>query len=107
MFSRFFLLLALFTFGAFNTEAQTCDSLSASKVECRSYYSGKKLRHVIHYRNGLRHGTWVFLLEDGNYDRRIKYRKGERIWELHYRNGQVFRSIDRKGREKERKNCGC
>jgi antitoxin component YwqK of YwqJK toxin-antitoxin module len=102
-----FLISILFLFGIQESQAQTCDSLSATKVECRAYYSGKKLRHVIHYRNGLRHGTWVFLHEDGNYDKRIKYRKGARIWELHYRDGNVIRSIDRKGREKERKNCGC
>ena len=105
----FYLMLLIFLspfYGAM-LFAQACDSTSAPKVECRTYYGSNQIESIHKWRNAQRHGLWVDFKENGLFKRRIRYRNGRLIWQMDYISEKEVIITNKNGDTKSRKSCGC
>lgn len=84
---------------------KACDTTST--VVCKKYYSNGQIHQVTRYKNGLRHGKWKTFDQDGHLKSKVKYKKGQRIWVFYYTNNKVTETINRKGKVKMVRDCGC
>lgn len=82
-----------------------CDTTQT--VKCKSYFEDGSLKTIQRYKNGVRHGTWIVKNKEGRIVLKTRYKKGRRLWQFTYVNNKVVESIDRKGRVKKVKDCGC
>lgn len=82
-----------------------CDTTQT--VKCKSYFSNGDLKLIQTFKKGIRHGIWIVKNEEGRIVLKTKYKKGRRIWQFTYVNNKVVESIDRKGKVKKVKDCGC
>jgi antitoxin component YwqK of YwqJK toxin-antitoxin module len=82
-----------------------CDTIGT--VVCKKFNERGKLMSSEGYRNGIRHGTWKYFEPNGNLSRKIKYKNGTRIWESFYKDNKLIETIDKRGRKKIVRDCGC
>ena len=87
----------------FNLNGFGCDTTQT--VKCKTYFSDGSLKTIKSYKNGLRHGTWIVKNEKGNIILKTRYKKGKRRWQFTYEKN--VETIDRKGRVRHVKDCGC
>lgn len=60
-----------------------------------------------HYKLGQKEGIWYELDENGNMFKKEKFKQNISQWQIFYEKGKVIRTIDKKGKIKERSKCGC
>ncbi|MCB9251749.1 MAG: hypothetical protein H6605_04740 [Flavobacteriales bacterium] len=71
------------------------------------FYS-KEVRHIdAYYKNQKRHRIWTWYLPDGGIDKKIKYRKGKRLWVIYYEKNKPWIKIDRYGKRRIIRPCKC
>ena len=59
------------------------------------------------YKNDMKWGAWKYFNGNHQMVQQILYRKGKRIWTYEYRDGEVIKSINKKGKVRKFKGCGC
>jgi len=69
--------------------------------------SNQYVWEIHRYKSGLKWGAWKYYNGNREMTQQILYRKGKRIWTYTYRKGEVIESINKKGRVKKFKGCGC
>ena len=62
---------------------------------------------VAYYKNTKRHQIWTWYMDDGTVDKKIKYKKGRRIWTIYYEKNKVWLKIDRFGKRRIIRQCRC
>ncbi len=111
LFSRFGFGCLLFglSFG-FSTHAfaqhKDCDT-SGRKVTCSIKDSLGYVLEIHRYKDGLKWGSWERYNYNGQLIEKNYYKRGERKWTFFYRNEELIKSINKKGKVKKFKGCGC
>ncbi|MBI1223365.1 MAG: hypothetical protein GC180_12230 [Bacteroidetes bacterium] len=59
------------------------------------------------FKSGLRHGTFKEYDMAGLLILKAHYKNGKLLWMQRYANGKIIEYIDRKGRVRKAKSCGC
>ncbi|MDX5320797.1 MAG: hypothetical protein LPK45_06825 [Bacteroidota bacterium] len=73
----------------------------------RLYNAEHQLIFQGHYRDGQRHGMFKEYDAQGLLLTKAKYKRGRLIWMQRYENGKIVEYIDRKGKRRKAKDCGC
>ena len=84
----------------------TCDT-SGRKVTCALRDSSGYVVEIHNYKDGLKWGSWERYNYNGELIEKNFYKKGERIWTFIYRDEELIKSINKKGKVKKFKGCGC
>lgn len=85
----------------------TAQQDSTQDGKYRVYHHNGKMALDGAYKDTLRHGTWEEFDTDGWLQRKTRYRRGKIIWIKIYREGRLAEVINRKGKVKKMKDCGC
>jgi len=96
------LIISLFVF-ALSTSAQSAPP-DGPYIE---HHPNGKPKVKGHYKLGQKEGTWYELDENGNMLKKEKFKQNISQWQIFYEKGKVIRTIDKKGKIKERSKCGC
>jgi antitoxin component YwqK of YwqJK toxin-antitoxin module len=59
------------------------------------------------YKDTLRHGIWIEYDALGIVTRKTKYIRGKIRWVYIYKNARLIETIDKKGKRRKMKDCGC
>ena len=85
-----------------------CDtSTSGKKVTCLEKDSTGYILAIRKYKNNQKHGTWQVFEKEGWIKERYVYKNDRLKWQLFYREGKLVRSINKNGKIKNFKGCGC
>lgn len=101
--SRYYSILIIFFL--FGTKAIACDTTQT--VKCKTFFKNGELQTIQSFKNGQRNGVWIVKNEEGKIVLKTKYKNGKRIYQYTYQNNKIIESIDRKGKVRKVKDCGC
>jgi hypothetical protein len=87
-------------------QTQDCDT-SGKKVTCAIRDSTGYVVEVHRYKDGLKSGNWEKFNYNGQLIEKNFYKKGVRTWTFFYRDDEVIKSINKKGKVRKFKGCGC
>jgi hypothetical protein len=87
-------------------QSENCDS-TEQKVVCTVRDSTGYVLEIHRYKNGLKWGSWERFNSKGQVVEKNYFRKDVRIWTFFYRDEEVIKSINKKGKVKKFKGCGC
>lgn len=73
----------------------------------KTYYRSGGVKESGKYKDGVKHGIWMYYLESGSLTRKEKWKMGTLLWQFFYEKGKLIRTIDKDGKETKRPGCGC
>lgn len=88
------------------SQQTSCDT-SGRKVTCAVRDSAGYVVEVHRYKDGLKSGSWERFNYNGQLIEKNFFKKGERVWTFFYRDEELIKSINKKGKVKKFKGCGC
>ena len=105
---RYLLFLIGFIVFFSNVQAQTseCDT-TKNKVMCAIMDSTGYVLEIHRFKDGEKSGSWERFNYNGELIEKNYYKKGIRVWTFFYRDGEVIKSINKKGKVKTFRGCGC
>ncbi|MFT4521825.1 MAG: antitoxin component YwqK of YwqJK toxin-antitoxin module [Bacteroidia bacterium] len=59
------------------------------------------------FRNGKKSGTWIYNDKNNKILKKERYRKGSLQGTFYYRDGEIIKHVNKKGKVKKFKGCGC
>ncbi|MBO6517752.1 MAG: hypothetical protein JJ975_14500 [Bacteroidia bacterium] len=83
-----------------------CDT-SGRKVQCVIRDSTGYVLEIHRYKDGMKWGSWEKFNYNGELIEKNYYRRGERVWTFYYRDEELIKSINKNGKVKTFKGCGC
>jgi len=86
--------------------ASECDT-SGRKVTCVVRDSTGYVLEIHRFKNDQKSGAWEKFNYDGQVVERIIYRRGQRVWTLYFKDDELIKSINKKGKVKTFSGCGC
>ncbi|MBI1307971.1 MAG: hypothetical protein GC181_15310 [Bacteroidetes bacterium] len=89
-----------------NKYVSECDTNGRS-VLCAFKDSTGYVWEIHKFKGGDKSGKWQYFNRKGEVIEERFYRRNKLIWTYYYRDGQVIRSINKKGKIKNFKGCGC
>ena len=90
------------------SQSVSCDTTkNGIKVLCSVKDSNGFVTEIRRYRDGQKHGNWDKFNKKGELVTRNTYKKGKRVWTFNYRDEEVIQSINKKGKIRNFKGCGC
>ncbi len=87
-------------------QSTECDTLGR-KVTCAIKDSSGYVVEIHRYKDGMKWGSWERFNYNGQLVEKKYYKKGERKWTFFYRDEELIKSINKKGKVKKFKGCGC
>lgn len=94
--------MSCYSFG----QTTECDT-TGRKVLCAVKDSAGYVLEIHRYKDGLKSGSWEKYNYNGQLIEKNYYKKGERKWTFFYRDEEIIKSINKKGKVKTFKGCGC
>lgn len=102
----FILLVSIICASSLNATAHDCDT-SKNKVTCYVKDSTGYILEIHRFKNGLKSGDWETFNNQGELIKRLYYKKDQLKWTFFYKDGEIIKSIDPRGRIREFSGCGC
>ncbi len=100
----FGVILCTFQFGF--SQTTECDT-TGRKVMCAIKDSSGFVLEIHRYKDGMKWGSWERYNYNGQLIEKNYYKRGERVWTFFYRDEELIKSINKKGKVKKFKGCGC